>query len=101
MFLAFAFGEKEEFESKDFLLESEWEKFMEIHMVDQEHYQPVKNFFKAFIADVEVRDIVKSKQLARFHHCASFDFSDYEKLNGFKAIVPQYVYDYAYQLTGI
>ena len=100
-FLEFAFGEKEEFESKDFLLESEWEKFMEIHMVDQEHYQPVKNFFKAFIADVEVRDIVKSKQLARFHHCASFDFSDYEKLNGFKSIVPQYVYDYAYQLTGI
>lgn len=100
-FLQVAFGEKDEFESKDSLLESEWEKFMEIHVVDQEHYQPVKNFFKAFITDDEVRDIVKSKQLARFHHCASFDFSDYERLNGFKSIVPQYVYDYAYQLTGI
>lgn len=100
-FLEVAFGEKDSFEMKDDLLESEWEKFMEIHMVDQEHYQPVKNFFKAFITDVEVRDIVKSKQLARFHHCASFDFSDYERLNGFKSIVPQYVYDYAYQLTGI
>jgi len=100
-FLQVAFGEKEEFESKDSLLESEWEKFMEIHVVDQEHYQPVKNFFKAFITDDEVRDIVKSKQLARFHHCASFDFSDYERLNGFKTIVPRYVYDYAYQLTGI
>jgi type I restriction enzyme R subunit len=100
-FLEVAFGEKQEFESKDSLLESEWEKFMEIHVVDQEHYQPVKNFFKAFITDDEVRDIVKSKQLARFHHCASFDFSDYERLNGFKSIVPQYVYDYAYQLTGI
>lgn len=100
-FLQVAFGEKDEFESKDFLLESEWEKFMEIHVVDQEHYQPVKNFFKAFITDAEVREIVKSKQLARFHHCASFDFSDYERLNGFKSKVPQYVYDYAYQLTGI
>jgi type I restriction enzyme R subunit len=100
-FLQVAFGEKEEFESKDALLESEWEKFMDIHVVDQEHYQPVKNFFKAFITDDEVRDIVKSKQLARLHHCASFDFSDYERLNGFKSIVPQYVYDYAYQLTGI
>lgn len=100
-FLEVAFGEKDTFEMKDDLLESEWEKFMEIHMVDQEHYQPVKNFFKAFITDVEVRDIVKSKQLARFNHCASFDFSDYERLNGFKSIVPQYVYDYAYQLTGI
>ncbi len=100
-FLEVAFGEKHEFESKDTLLEFEWEKFMEIHTVDQAHYQPVKNFFKAFITDVEVRDIVKSKQLARFHQCASFDFSDYERLNGFKSIVPQYVYDYAYQLTGI
>jgi type I restriction enzyme R subunit len=99
--LQVAFGEKDEFESKDSLLESEWEKFMEIHSVDQVHYQPVKNFFKAFITDDEVRDIVKTKQLARFHHCASFDFSDYERLNGFKSIVPQYVYDYAYPLTGI
>jgi type I restriction enzyme, R subunit len=100
-FLEVAFGEKDSFEMKDDLLESEWEKFMEIHMVDQDHYQPVKNFFKAFIVDPEVRDIVKSKQLARFNHCASFDFSDYELLNGYKSIVPQYVYDYAYQLTGI
>jgi type I restriction enzyme R subunit len=100
-FLEVAFGEKDEFESKDSLLESEWEKFMEIHVVDQDHYQPVKNFFKAFITDEEVREIVKSKQLARFHQCASFDFSDYERLNGFKSIVPQYINDYAYQLTGI
>lgn len=100
-FLEVAFGDKDGFEMKDELLESEWEKFMEIHAVDQPHYQPVKNFFKAFIVDDEVRDIVKTKQLARFHHCATFDFSDYEKLNGFKKIVPQYVFDYAYHLTGI
>ena len=100
-FLEVAFGEKEGFEMKDDLLESEWEKFMEIHSVDQPHYQPVKNFFKAFIVDDEVRDIVKSNQLARFHTCASFDFSDYERLNGFKNIVPQYINDYAYHLTGI
>ena len=100
-FLEVAFGDKDGFEMKDDLLESEWEKFMEIHTVDQPHYQPVKNFFKAFIIDSEVRDIVKSKQLARFHTCASFDFSDYERLNGFKNIVPQYVNDYAHQLTGI
>jgi type I restriction enzyme R subunit len=100
-FLEVAFGEKDSFEMKDELLESEWEKFMEVHSVDLPHYQPVKNFFKAFIVDDEVRDIVKSNQLARFHTCASFDFSDYERLNGFKNIVPQYVNDYAYHLTGI
>lgn len=100
-FLEVAFGEREGFEPKDSLLESEWQRFMDIHAVDQEHYRPVKNFFKAFISDGEVREIIKTKQLARFHQCASFDFSDYELLDGYKNKVPQYVYDYAYKLTGI
>ena len=100
-FLEVAFGEKEGFQMKDELLESEWEKFMELYSVDLEHYQPVKNFFKAFVTDDEVRDIIKTRELARFNTCASFDFSDYALLNGFKDVVPQYVNDYAYHLTGI
>lgn len=100
-FLQVAFGEKETFEMKDDLLESEWVKFVDIYNVDQEHYQPAKNFFKAYIVDEEVRDIVKTRQLARLNHIASFDFSDYEKLNGYKTIVPQYVQDYAYHLTNL
>ncbi len=100
-FLQVAFGEKDTFEMKDDLLESEWEKFAEIHEVDQEHYKPTKNFFKAYIVDEEVRDIVKTRELARFHQCPSFDFEDYAKLNGYKTIVPQYVRDYAYHLTNL
>lgn len=100
-FLEVAFGQKDTFEMKDDLLESEWEKFVEIYNVDQDHYQPVKNFFKAYIVDEEVRDIVKTKQLGRLNQCASFDFSDYEKLNGYKTTVPQYIQDYAYQLTNL
>jgi len=100
-FLQVVFGEKEEFEMKDDLLESEWEKFVDIYSVDQTHYWPAKNFFKAYISDEEVRDIIKSRQLARLHQCASFDFADYEKLNSYKTIVPQYVNDYAYNLTNL
>jgi type I restriction enzyme, R subunit len=100
-FLQVAFGDKESFEMKDDLLESEWEKFVDIYKVDQTHYQPAKNFFKAYIVDEEVRDIVKTRQLARFHQCASFDFEDYKKLNSYKSIVPQYVQDYAYNLTNL
>lgn len=100
-FLQVAFGDKEAFEMKDDLLESEWEKFMEVNPVDQEHYQPAKNFFKAYIVDEEVRDIVKRNQPALFYHCASFDFEDYQRLNGYKSIVPQYVQDYAYHLTNL
>lgn len=100
-FLQVAFGEKDSFEMKDELLESEWKKFTEINPVDQAHYQPTKNYFKAYIVDEEVRDIVKRNQPAGFYHCASFDFDDYQKLNGFKTIVPQYIHDYAYHLTNL
>lgn len=100
-FLQVAFGDKEKFEMKDDLLESEWQKFMDIYNVDQLHYQPAKNFFKAYIVDEEVRDIVKRNQPAEFYHCPSFDFEDYQKLNGYKTVVPQYVRDYAYQLTNL
>ncbi len=99
--LEVAFGEKDVFETKDELLDSEWEKFTETYPVDQEHYAPAKNFFKAFIVDPELREIVKSKQLGRLHQLASFDFSDYERLNGFRSLIPRYVFDYAYQLTGL
>ncbi len=100
-FLQVAFGDKDEFEMKDDLLESEWQKFVDIYEVNQEHYWAVKNFLKAYIVDEEVRDIVKKNQPAEFYHCSSFDFADYQKLNGFKAIVPQYIRDYAYQLTNL
>lgn len=100
-FLQVAFGDKETFEMKDDLLESEWEKFVEINNVDQAHYQPAKNFFKAYIVDEEVRDIVKRNQPAEFYNCPSFDFEDYQKLNGYKQTVPQYVRDYAYHLTNL
>ncbi len=100
-FLQVAFGDKETFEMKDDLLESEWQKFVDIYNVDQDHYRPAKNFFKAYISDEEVRDIVKRNQPADFYHCPSFDFEDYQKLNGYRVIVPQYVRDYAYQLTNL
>lgn len=93
-FLQVAFGQKEGFESKDELLESEWSKFTEVNEVDQAHYAPVKSFFKAYIVDPQVREIIDNKQLAQLHFCASFDFEEYEQLNGFKAMVPTYIKDY-------
>jgi type I restriction enzyme R subunit len=100
-FLELAFGERESFESKDDILEVEWEKFMEIYSVDQDHYWPAKNFFKAYITDEEVRDIIKRNQPADFFSCPSFDFDEYQRLNGYKTIVPQYIHDYAYSLTNL
>ena len=99
--LEVVFGDKETFEMKDELLENEWRNFVAINKIDQEYYLPVKNFFKAYLVDEELRDIIKTKELARLNHCASFDFSDYEKLGGFESAVPDYIHDYASQLVGI
>jgi type I restriction enzyme R subunit len=93
-FLQVAFKLKDGFESKDELLESEWSKFTEVNPVDQEHYAPVKSFFKAYIVDSQVREIIDTKQLAQLHFCASFGFDEYQLLNGFKTTVPMYVKDY-------
>jgi type I restriction enzyme, R subunit len=104
-FLQVAFGEKETFEMKDDLLESEWNKFQEVNFnnqeIDPEKYQAIKAYFKAYIIDPEVRDIVKRNQPAEFYHCATFDFQDYQKLNGYRQVVPQYINDYAYHLTNL
>lgn len=100
-FLQVVFGDKESFEMKDDLLESEWEKFTEVHPVDQAHYAPVKMFFKAYVTDEKVREIVTSRQTARFNTESSFTFDEYQQLNGYKTIVPQYIHDYAYQLTNL
>ena len=93
-FLQVAFGQKDGFEMKDELLESEWSKFTEVNPVDQEHYAPVKSFFKAYIVDSQIREIIDSKQLAQLHFTPYFDFEEYQRLNGFKTLVPMYIKDY-------
>ena len=93
-FLQVAFGQKESFEMKDDLLESEWSKFTEVNPVDQQHYALVKSFFKAYIVDQQVREIIDTKQLAQLNFCPSFGFEEYQRLNGFKTTVPMYVKDY-------
>jgi type I restriction enzyme, R subunit len=93
-FLEVAFGEQETFQMKDELLDSEWNKFQEIHEVDQEHYEVAKMFFMAYITDEKVRDIMDKRETARFYTESSFSFEEYQKLNGFKDIIPQYVKDY-------
>ena len=98
-FLEVAFGEKQAFEMKDDLLESEWKKFVSIYKVGQTCYGPVKDFFMAYIGDEKVRAIVKSKKLARFDDLTSFKLSDYQKLNDYKEIVPRYVQYHAFHLT--
>ena len=93
-FLLVAFGQKDGFEMKDDLLESEWLKFQAVHPVDVDHYAAVKSFFKAYIVDEEVRDIIKKNTPGLFNVCPSFGFDEYRKLDSYKTIVPTYIKDY-------
>ena len=93
-FLEFAFGERDRFAMKDELLDSEWEKFVETNDVDQTHYVDAKHFFKAYITEPEIREVVESKKYAELHQSPVLSFEEFNRLNGFKTIIPQYIKDY-------
>jgi type I restriction enzyme, R subunit len=93
-FLELAFGEIDEFPKKDELLEREWQKFTSINPIDQELYHYAKSFFKSYITDPEVREIIDSKKFAELHTRGSLDFDEYKQLGEFKTLIPMYIKDY-------
>jgi len=100
-FLQFAFGEKDKFESKDDLLENEWQEFANIYHPSQEDYFITKDFFKAYICDEEIRNIINTNNLSLLNTSPSYDFNDYKKLGEYKKIIPQYINDYVNHLTNL
>ena len=93
-FLELAFGEIDEFPKKDELLEREWQKFTSINPIDQELYHYAKSFFKSYITDPEVREIIDSKKFAELHTRGSLDFDEYKQLGELKTLIPMYIKDY-------
>jgi len=93
-FLQIAFGEKDSFESKNELLDTQWEKFIELNPIDQEHYYQAKDFFKSYISDSEVRDIIDRKAYAELFNSPALSFETWNSCNGFKEIIPRYIKDY-------
>ena len=88
------FGRIDRFKTKDELLEEEYEKFVSIYKPDPKYAPYIKNFLKAYITDPEIRDIVESKDYARFHTNPKVTFEEFRALNGFREKVPEYVKDY-------
>lgn len=89
-----AFGNIPKFKSKDELLEEEFEKFVTIEKPDNEHFQVAKHYFKAYVTDPEIREIVESKEFARLHTNPKLTFEEFKALNGYREKVPEYVKDY-------
>ncbi|MCE7936295.1 restriction endonuclease subunit R [Candidatus Saccharibacteria bacterium CPR2] len=89
-----AFGNIPKFKSKDELLDEEFEKFVTIEKPDNDHLQVTKHYFKAYVTDPEIREIVESKEFARLHTNPKLTFEEFKALNGYREKVPEYVKDY-------
>jgi len=87
------FGLIPHFKSKEELLDEECNKFISIHKPDADYVLPIKNFLKAYITDSTVRDIVETRQYARFATSPVRD--DFGALNSqLRKTIPEYVKDY-------
>ena len=87
------FGYIPHFKSKNELLDDEFQKFISIHKPESDNVLPIKNFLKAYITDTEVRDIIDSKQFAKFAtHPIKEDFRVLR--NEWRTIIPEYIKDY-------
>jgi type I restriction enzyme R subunit len=91
-----AYGFIEQFKSKDDLLEEEFEKFV----ADTKPEKPdmivaLKYFFKAYITDPSVREIIESRQFTELNTNPTFTMQDFRAVpTEWRARVPEYVKDY-------
>jgi type I restriction enzyme R subunit len=79
---------------KDELLEDELAKFVSIHKPESAYIGPIRNFLKAYISDLEIREIVASGEYARLATNAKVTLEDFRALGPWREVIPQYVRDY-------
>ncbi|MGH7908738.1 MAG: DEAD/DEAH box helicase family protein [Thermodesulfobacteriota bacterium] len=92
--LAKAFGEIDQFKTKDELLEEELAKFVSIHKPDAMHMPVIRQFFKAYVTDGGVRAIVDSREFGRLADNARVSLADVQALDEWRDVIPEYVKDY-------
>jgi len=92
--LAKAFGEIDRFRTKDEMLEEELAKFVSIHKPDAPHMHVIRQFFKAYLTDGEIRAIVDSREFGRLATNPKVTPADIKALNGWRDVIPDYVKDY-------
>ncbi|MDP2337812.1 MAG: DEAD/DEAH box helicase family protein [Bacteroidota bacterium] len=84
------------FKSKDELLEEEFEKFItDFKPEDKDDILALKYFFKAYITDNRVRDIIEKKKFTELNVNPTFNIKDYKAISPeWRKIIPGYVKDY-------
>ena len=93
-FLERVFGLIDTFKSKDEKLEEECGKFISIYKPESKYVPYIKNYLKAYVTDEKFRDIINNKYFAELNVYAGFTMAEFQELNGWREIVPEYVKDY-------
>ncbi|MCB0138820.1 MAG: DEAD/DEAH box helicase family protein [Caldilineaceae bacterium] len=91
-----AMGLIPKFKSKDELLEEEFQKFIaDLKPEDSESIVAMKYFFKAYITDGVVRDIIEQKRLTDLNTTPAFTMQHYRAVpHAWRTKIPEYVKDY-------
>ena len=89
------FGRITRFKSKEELLDEEFEKFVSVTKPhDYDPIIPIKHYFKAYITDNDIRDIIEKKEYGRLATNSILSLADFKALQEWRDRVPEYVKDY-------
>ena len=91
-----AFGFIPYFKSKDELLDEEFSKFIADLKPDEvKKIIPMKYFFKAYITDNRVRDIIETREFTQLHTNPTFNMNDFRAVpTKWRTTIPEYIKDY-------
>jgi len=90
------FGLIPRFKSRDELLEEEFAKFVADYKPEAAAVIPaLKNFFKAYATDGQLRDIMATKRYAGLYTTSSFTAADLKAVPAkYRTLIPEYIKDY-------
>lgn len=89
------FGRITRFKSKEELLDEEFDKFVNVTKPqDSDPIIPIKHYFKAYITDNDIRDIIEKKEYGRLATNSILSLADFKALKEWRDRVPEYVKDY-------
>ncbi|WP_394343719.1 DEAD/DEAH box helicase family protein [Ancylomarina salipaludis] len=94
--LEYIFGMIPKFKSKDELLDEEFTKLISVLNVEEDvDFGALRYFFKSYIIDGKVRDIIENKRFADLNVNPSLNMVDYKAVpKKWRTIIPEYVKDY-------
>lgn len=90
------FGIIPKFKSKDEMLDEEFDKFISIYPPEEDvNLRALKYFFKAYIVDQDIRQIIESKDFGALNTSPTLTISQFKDVAiKYREVIPVYIKDY-------